>query len=193
MSFGQSILISLIIGIVAGIISAIVFYWLMRRIKPKISIGPQIAKERALCEKGKPIKDDEGNYIYEYVIKIINYTKANIEDVSYQLFIMEDYFRGNGKMYETRKLEFKKSNSMKFLVGTKEKDHTIDNNCRQIVIAGNLEEEWDKNKEWLEFQIVSYHSKSGSRKVHKMKYTDRATQIIEGYFDTGHNFTIIGY
>lgn len=187
------ILSSLFIGVVSGIISAVIFYYIMMSVKPDIKISSQIAKERKVDNNENPILDANGNYIYEYVIKIINYTKSDVEDVSYQLFIMEDWFRGNGKIYTARELKFEKSNSMKLLVGTDTKDNTIDNNCRQIVIKGDLEKDWDKNKEWLEFQIVSYHSKSGSRKVNKIKYTDRTRHIVEGYFDTGHNFDIITY
>lgn len=165
----------------------------MLSVKPNIQISTEIAKERMVDDNEAPILDEHGDYMYEYVIKIINYTKSDIEDVSYQLFIMEDWFRGNGKIYTSRELKFKKSNSMKLLVGVDSKDESIDNNCRQIVIKGDLERDWDKNKEWLEFQIVSYHSKSGSRKVHKRKFTDRKRHVVEGYFDTGHNFNIITY
>lgn len=187
------LLSSLIIGIVSGVISAIIFYFIMMSVKPDIRISNVIAKERKVDSNATPILDAEGNFVYEYVIKIINYTKSDVEDVSYQLSIMEDWFRGNGKMYESRELDFEKSNSMKLLVGINSKDETIHNNCRQIVIKGDLEKDWDKNKEWIEFQIVSYHSKSGSRKVHKGKFTDRSRHIVEGYFDTGHNFDIIAY
>lgn len=185
--------LTLLYGIVSGVVAAIVFYYIMMSIKPKIEISDKIAKEKILDDKGNHIYNENGELAYEYVIKIINYSKANVEDLSYQLFIMEDWFSGNGKMFEARDLDFKKPNNMKLLVGLNEKDHTSNNNCRQIVIKGNLENDWDKNKEWLEFLVVSYHSKSGSRKVHKAKYTDRRLHIQEGYFETGHSMKIIPY
>jgi len=178
----ETILITLIFGVIAGVISAITFYYLMKMIKPNIEISEHIARRQV---------DNNGKMEYEYVIKIINRTKSNVEDVSYQLFIMEDYFHGTGKNYSARELNFMGANSMKFLTGKDEKNESYHDNCRQIRIKGDLEGEWDEKKEWLQFQIVSYHSKSGSRKVHKRKYTNPSVTIKDGLFDSGETFEIL--
>lgn len=192
-NFWENALLTIIGGSVAGVISAYVFYLLMRYFKPVIEISEKIVKERLRDDRGQFILNENGEYIYEYLIKIINKTKSDIEDVSYQLFILEDYFKGDGKIFELRELEFKKNNKVKSIAGVKNKDKEKHNNCRLITIKGDLEKEWDKNREWVEFQIESYHSKSGSRKVHKQIYIDRHTNIVEGYFKTGHCFEIIRY
>ncbi|WP_138432380.1 hypothetical protein [Winogradskyella algicola] len=194
LNIALDVCLTLFYGIISGVVAAVVYYYIMKSIKPKIEISDHIAKEKKLDENGNHIKDEHGNLQYEYVLKIINRTKSNIEDVSYQMFIMEDWFEGptvGNKNYEARDIAFKKRNSVKFIVGTKEKNTTYFDNCRQIALNGNLEKEWDKNNEWVEFQIVSYHSKSGSRKVHKMKYTDRKSHIVCGKFNSGETMEII--
>lgn len=178
----ETIIITLVFGVIAGVISAVTFYYLMKLIKPNIEISEHIARRKI---------DNNGVMEYEYVIKIINHTSSNVEDVSYQLFIMEDYFHGTGKNYSARELEFKGANSMKFLTGKGEKNESYHDNCRQIRIKGDLEGEWDKKKEWLQFQIVSYHSKSGSRHVHKRKYTNPSVTIKDGIFDSGETFDVL--
>jgi hypothetical protein len=193
----DSIIITLSFGVIAGVISAITYYFILRIIKPKIIISPYIAKSKIKVKKEITNPDTGETEIteieeYEYVIKIINKTKSNVEDVSYQLFIMEDYLHGTGKNYTARSLSFKGKNHMSFLVGKKDKNKAINDNCRQIRILSDLEKDWDKKTEWLQFQIISYHSKSGSRIVHTKKYnTPSDVYIKKGSFDTGETFKII--
>jgi len=168
-------------GVVSGIIAALIFFLILRIFKPIILISDKIVKQMVI---------KEGKEVFYYVFKFINMTKSDIENVSIDLFLMEDYFNGNAKNYKTKRLEVAVP-EFKFLTGTKYKNKDIHNNCVQMVIKEPLEEKWNGEKEWLHVQIDSTHSKSGRRKVYVKTFKDPNNSIVTGKFDSGENFKII--
>nr|WP_042294922.1 hypothetical protein [Nonlabens ulvanivorans] len=176
------LLIALLIGVISGVIASLVFFLILRIFKPKISISPQIT--RAIR------KNDEGEDEYVYKFKFINNTRSDIENVSIDLFLMEDYFNGSAKNYKSKNLEVAQP-EFKFLTGKGSKNDEIHNNCVQMTIKEPLEELWNGHREWLHLQIDSKHSKSGRRKVEVKTYKDPTTTIVDGRFDSGDNFNIL--
>lgn len=168
-------------GVLSGLIAAGVFFLILRVFKPRIEISDKIVRQ---------IITSEGKIEVLYKFKIINKTRSNIENVSIDLFLMEDFFNGSAKNYRTKRLELAQP-EFKFLTGTVEKNKEIHNNCVQMTIREPLEELWNGSREWLHVQIDSTHSKSGRRKVHVKTYKDPTNCIVEGKFDSGENFTIL--
>ncbi|MBA7590790.1 hypothetical protein ES708_32929 [subsurface metagenome] len=182
MSFWYFVVYSLMIGIVAGVVAAFVWFLIINWFKPKIKIGEVIGKTTLKFDE----KEDESKV---YLMKFINYTKPNIENVSIDLFLMFDYFHGNHKNYRVKRLKLR-NDSYKFISGLREKNHEMHNNCVQIVILDDLEERWTGENAWLHLQITTYHSRSGSRKVFVQKFTN-PNVIQEGEFCSGHTFEIM--
>ena len=151
------------------------------KISVKHKIIDPITEEKTIID----IEEDE------YILKIINKTKYDIEDISFELLLMEDYLHGNGKNFTSKSIGFKGTSNLNLMVGRKNKNEIIHDNCRQIRIKGNLEELWDKKTEWLLFQITSYHSRSGSRKTHTHRFNTPSVTIKEGMFDSGETFDLI--
>jgi hypothetical protein len=175
-------------GIVSGIIAAYLYLKLMQLYKPKVEVS------KCICKSERPKNGTEMNSGTDtetvYHIKFINYTKYSIENISLDLFLMKDYFYGNGKNYKATRLNLK-VDSFKFLAGTKGKDEQIHNNCVQLTIDEDLEKIWKGDHDWLQLQITAYHSKSGFRKVFVQKFISPDVVIQDGKFDVGHTFNII--
>ena len=96
-SFRDTLAYDLIIALITGLLAAALFFLALRIWKPRIKIGSKIVK----TEK----TDEKGNKTYIYTFKFINKTISNIENVSIDLFLMEDYFNGSAKNYKTKKLK----------------------------------------------------------------------------------------
>lgn len=180
--FRDTLVYDLIIAILTGVIAALVFFLILRIFKPRIKICDKIAKTQK--------KDKDNKIYYAYVFKFINKSWSNIENVSIDVFLMEDYFNGSAKNYRTRKLNIAQ-NEYKFLNGKRNKNKEIHNNCVQMTIKEPLEELWNGEKEWLHIQIDSTHAGSGRRKVYVQTYKDPKNKIVYGRFDSGENFKII--
>jgi len=181
-SFRDTLAYDLIIALITGLLAAALFFLALRIWKPRIKIGSKIVK----TEK----TDEKGNKTYIYTFKFINKTISNIENVSIDLFLMEDYFNGSAKNYKTKKLKIAQPN-FNFLTGTRNKNKEIHNNCVQMSIREPLEDLWNGEREWLHLQIDSTHSKSGRRAVNVKTYKDPLNTIVLGKFDSGDNFNII--
>ncbi|MEP5829723.1 MAG: hypothetical protein ABJ300_05610, partial [Maribacter dokdonensis] len=174
-TLGYDLMIATITGILSGIIASSLFFLALRVFKPKIIISDKIVRQQTTNE--------EGDQIIVYWFKFINMTKADIENVSIDLFIMEDYFNGSAKNYNTKRLNIAQP-EFKFLTGKKSRSKETYNNCVQMMIKEPLEEKWNGKKEWLHVQIDSKHSQSGRRKVHVKKYQDPTSSIVSGKFDS---------
>ncbi|WP_291870581.1 hypothetical protein [Maribacter sp.] len=181
-SLEYDLLIATITGILSGIIASGLFFLTLRVFKPKIQIASKIVKQQTTNDLGEP------EIIYWF--KFINMTKADIENVSIDLFLMEDFFNGSAKNYNTKRLKIAQP-EFKFLTGKGKRSTETYNNCVQMKILEPLEEMWNGKKEWLHLQIDSTHSQSGRRKVHVKKYQDPSSAISNGKFDSGENFNIL--
>lgn len=181
-SFRDTLAYDLIIALVTGIMAAAVFFLALRIWKPNIKISDKIVKTLK--------QDENGDDYYDYTFKFINKTRSNIENVSLDLFLMEDYFNGSAKNYKTKELKLAQP-KFNFLTGKSNKNKEIHNNCVQMGVKEPLENLWNGEKEWLHLQIDSTHSKSGRRTVHVKTYKDPNATIVIGKFDSGENFKII--
>src|SRR5690606_15054889 len=132
-------------------IAAAIFFLILRFFKPNIKISDKIARQS---------KETESGIEHVYVFKFINKTKSNIENVSIDLFLMEDYFNGSAKNYKSKSLKIAQPES-KLLTGSSTRNKEIHNNCVQRTIKEPLEKLWNGEREWLHLQIDSKHSKSG--------------------------------
>tara|TARA_R110002033_G_C3837675_1_gene234529 strand:- start:401 stop:967 length:567 start_codon:yes stop_codon:yes gene_type:complete len=182
LTFKETVAYDLLIAILTGLLSAGAFFLVLRVFKPKIKICDKITRI--------PIKLEDGTDSFKYQFKFYNATYSNIENVSIDLFLMEDFFHGSGKDYNTKELKIAQP-SFKFLVGKADKDKEIHNNCVKMTIKEDLESFWNGKREWLHLQIDSTHSKSGRRKVYVKTFKDPTVSIVNGCFDSGENFNII--
>jgi hypothetical protein len=180
--FRETLSYDLLLAVITGIISSIIFFAILRIFRPRIKTCNIIAK--------KAITKENGETRYEYYFKFINNTYSDIENVSIELLLMEDYFHGSNKNFTSKSLKVARP-EFKFLKGRASRDKTIFNNCIQMNIDEDLETIWNGDREWLQLQIDSTHSKSGRRKVHVQVFKDPSNTIKLGKFDSGENFSIM--
>lgn len=180
--FKETVWYDLLLALITGIISSVIFFGILRVFKPRIKTCNIISKS--------PYKDDDGNIKYNYHFKFINKTFADIENVSLELMLMEDYFNGTSKNFTSKNLTLVRP-EFKFLKGKWNKDKEIHNNCVQMRVVEDLEEIWNGDREWLQLQIDSTHSKSGRRSVHVQVFKDPKNTIKIGKFNSGENFDLI--
>lgn len=179
--FGDTFWYDLLIALFTGVLSCVIFYLALRVFKPRIKTCSVICKEVEVIGSVKKI---------EYYLKFINKTYSDIENVSINLLLIEDYLHGTGKNFTGKELKLKRY-EIKNIPGKGRKNKEIHNNCVEMLIDENLESLWDGKKEYIELHIDCTHSKSGRRLVHVQKYTDIKNTIKEGRFDSGENFNII--
>jgi len=181
-AFKDTIIYDLLIALITGVLSCVLFFLALRVFKPCIKTCNIICKEVD--------HDENGTEIVKYYFKFINMTWADIENVSINLLLLEDYINGSGKNFRGKELKLKRS-EFKNIPGRGRRNKDIHNNCLQIRIEEDLETIWDGKKEWMELQIDCTHSKSGRRLVHIQKYTHPRKTIKNGSFDSGENFNVI--
>ncbi len=179
--FGDTVWYDLLMALFTGVLSCVIFYLTLRVFKPRIKTCSVICKE---------IEISGGKQKVEYYLKFINTTFSDIENVSINLLLIEDYIHGSGKNFTGKELKLKRYD-IKNIPGKWRKNKEIHNNCVQMLIDEDLETLWDGKKEYLELHIDCTHSKSGRRLVHVQKYTDVIKTIKVGRFDSGENFNII--
>lgn len=180
-SFGDTFWYDLLIALFTGVLSCLIFYLALRIFKPNIKTCSIVCKE---------IETFDDKTKTRYYFKFINKTYSDIENVSINLLLIEDYIHGSGKNFIGKELKLKRYD-FKNIPGKRRKNKEIHNNCVQMLIDEDLEKLWDGRKEYLELQIDCTHSKSGRRLVHVQKYTDVKNTIKNGRFDSGENFNII--
>ncbi|OXB04954.1 hypothetical protein [Flavobacterium pectinovorum] len=180
-SFGDTFWYDLLIALFTGVLSCLIFYLALRIFKPNIKTCSILCKE---------IETFDDKTKTRYYFKFINKTYSDIENVSINLLLIEDYIHGSGKNFIGKELKLKRYD-FKNIPGKRRKNKEIHNNCVQMLIDEDLEKLWDGRKEYLELQIDCTHSKSGRRLVHVQKYTDVKNTIKNGRFDSGENFNII--
>lgn len=180
--FKDTVTYDLLIALITGVLSCVIFFGILRVFRPNIRTCNVICKN--------VITDKLGNKINRYCIKFYNSSFSDIENVSVDLFLMEDYFHGTAKNYKYKKLNLAQP-EFKYLTGRINRNKEIYDNCVQMVILEDLEKIWNGSREWLHLQIDSTHSKSGRRKVKIQLYKDPNNTIKMGKFDSGENFNII--
>ncbi len=180
--FKETVTYDLLLALITGTISSVIFFSILRIFRPRIKTCNVISK--------MPYTDTDGSIKYSYHFKFINKTYADIENVSLELMLMEDYFNGEGKNFKSKNLTLARP-EFKFLKGKSNKDKVIHNNCVQMRVMEDLEAIWDGDREWLQLQIDSTHSKSGRRKVHVQIFKDPKNTIKLGKFNSGENFDLI--
>ena len=174
--------LALITGVFSGILAAAMFFLILRIWKPNIAISDKIVKQIKTNASGE-------EEIF-YYFKFVNKTKADLENVSIDLVLREEYYNGNSKNYTNKYLRLSKP-EIKYLIGRDNKNHDIHDNCILMRIKEPLEDLWNGDSECLRVEIDSRHSKSGRRRVIPQNYTDPSNTIINGKFDSGENFNII--
>jgi hypothetical protein len=173
--FGETVWYDLLIALFTGILSCLIFYLVLRIFKPNIKTCSIICKE---------LESLDNEITTRYYFKFINKTYSDIENISINLLLIEDYIHGSGKNFSGKELKLKRYD-FKNIPGKWTKNKEIHNNCVQMLIDEDLENLWDGKKEYLELQIDCTHSKSGRRLVHVQN------TIKNGRFDSGENFNII--
>lgn len=179
--FGDTVWYDLLIALFTGLLSCILFFLMLRIFKPRIRTCNVICKTN---------DTEDGNPIVKYYVKFYNKTYSDIENVSVNLLLLEDYRNGSGKNFKVKELKLTRS-QIKNIPGIANRDKEIHNNCVQMNIEADLEKIWDGKREWMELHIDCTHSKSGRRLVHIQRYTDPKSTIKEGRFDSGENFNVI--
>lgn len=177
----MNLLVVVLIGILSSLVASLVFLCFLTRIRPKIEISKQIAKEYAdgdVCGQGP------------YKIKIINKTRRRIIDVEAQLHLMEIRVLPGGIIRRGVPIPLVRSKIME-IEKFDPRDESADYAFRFIIDA-DVEEIWkDDSHSFLRFRISATDSFSGFKRVFIMDYHKKRDCIKQGDFKFGNSLEIV--
>ncbi len=139
-----TIIISLTTGVVTGIIASIIFYCMLKHIKPKLSISPY------MCLIPQP----QDSSIYQ--VKFVNQSKKNITDLDY---VLQHMTIGKDGVHTTKEIQPYKE-KLKFISKYDKNDKDANYAVR---ISYEIPEEYiPTNNTKLLFTIIAKDPDSGS-------------------------------
>lgn len=171
-------ILAIIIGVSSSAVASLIFLLFLSRIRPKIIISDQIAKQTSI--KGS----------ISYRIRVMNKTHRSIMDIKAQLHRVTLILVPGGTIPKVRKIPLKTSEIMelpKFDPRDKEANYAY-----RFVTYENIEEIWgDDTKSYLRFKIYAKDSLSGFGKVFTKNYHTKRDSIKAGIFEVGNILKII--
>lgn len=170
-------ILAIIIGVLSSAVACLIFLLFLSRIRPKIIISDQIAKEKSI----------KGSIAYR--IRVINKTHRPIMDIKAQLHRVTLIVVPGGTIPKVKEIPLKRSEIMelpKFDPRDKEANYAY-----RFVTYENVEEIWgDDTKSYLRFRIYAKDSLSGFGKVFIKNYHTKRNSIKEGSFKVGNSLEI---
>ncbi|MBR6728755.1 MAG: hypothetical protein IKL80_01220 [Clostridia bacterium] len=160
----------LIVGVVSGIVASACFSLFLLLVRPKILLSDQICKSSS--EPGV------------YRIKIINKSKAELNNVYYNLLYCRDEGDDIKVVDEIPPRKSRLYFIDKYHYFKKDEDYALR-------ISYDIDEQkYPLNeKSYFEFNIIANHSLSNTMKCVKKVYTQK--DVLEGLFETGKSMKIL--
>lgn len=157
----------LFLGVISGVVASVCFMLSLLFVKPSMDISME------LC------KDPENDNLYR--IKVINKSRAVLNNVYYTLHYCEDFGDGIKEIQEI----LPRKNRMTFF-------DKYSGKCEDYAVRLSYEIDLNKyplDRAELEFNIMACHSLSNTMSCKKQVYTKNS--IKEGVFETGKSMRII--
>ena len=90
--FKETVTYDLLIALFTGVLSCVVFFSILRIFRPNIKTCGVICKTE--------VNDELGHKKNLYYLKFYNWSFSDVENVSVDLYLMEDFFHGSAKNYK---------------------------------------------------------------------------------------------
>lgn len=166
---------NLLIGVVSGFIASLLFVSFLYRLRPKIVISPEIAKE----------VQSDGQW--HYTFKVVNKTPYPVIDFKLELILLTPGNLPNGVCSHAQVL----STAERFeLESGKNAAPNFDNELL-FAYRGPLDQQWNDNAQQIMLAVISKHSLSQFSRVVTQKYFRKAACIKTGQFPTGQSLAVV--
>lgn len=176
----MEILAAILLGVLGSVIASIIIIYAMFKIRPNISISPEIAYG----------KNKEG--ITTYKIKVKNNSKRPAIDVKAELLFIRPFNTPNGVGKDSKSIQLRKAQVMK-LASHGESNHGEDYTFR-FLTEEPLNDIWeDKNGNFLRFRIQATDSLSNHVSVFTQLYYKKASSLKHGAHESGDTLSIVPY
>ena len=170
---------NIISGIIVGVVANTIFLLTLSRLRPKVSIGPQIAR-----------REDRNTGKIRYRIKITNRTRTAITDIKATLDLMWPQQEVGGIIYRSKTIP---------LVGDApiaiERFSARDSDANYAYRFSTdepIDELWENDsQQFLRFRITCRHSLSGFGGFFIQDFHLKRQAICDGSFSKGDTFEIV--
>lgn len=167
-------------GIITGIASSLLWLWLLRRIRPRIGISPQVSEPA-------PNGTVPGQVFY---IKIVNLTRRAAVDLKIELATVRIKQIKHGAIGVKSVIAI--DNVLPLLLPGKRSDKNFGNAYR-LRIGRDLRAEIESSPStYLRLRIHARDEVSGMGRVFEQSYCDSASDIVRGSFSRGETYEIYG-
>ena len=166
---------NLVIGVISGFIASMLFVLFLYRLRPKILISSEIAKEL------------QSNGQFFYTFKIVNETPYPVIDFKLELIILTPTNLPNGTGSHAKII----SSLERFeLESGKNPSPDFDNELF-FTFPAALEDVWDDTSQQLLLVVIAKHSLSQFSRVTKQRFFRRDASIKVGRFPTGESLYVV--
>ncbi|RAJ28885.1 hypothetical protein [Pedobacter cryoconitis] len=171
----NEILLSILTGLISGVISSLLFFWIISRMRPKMSISTAICKG----------VDSVGTF---YGFKILNNSKYNVLDLKIEVILKKPFNSNGGANHSNVWIELKRDGIIQF--PRYRKDDKSAGYALIVATRDNLDALWCDDAQSLEVIVHGKHSFSGISKSFTQNYYTKKSCIKEGIFNFGQTFEI---
>ncbi|MEC7753792.1 MAG: hypothetical protein VYB44_07165 [Bacteroidota bacterium] len=172
-------LASILVGLGTGIISSLMFLYFLTKVRPKISISENIAKD-TLTIRGETLPC--------FRVKIVNKTwRSKIYDIEAQLFLLRFDATEGGHNIFMDKIPLLKEKVWSLNCINKNDQHA--EFAYQFICTDDLDGMWKENNN-IEIIVRARHAFSGFTKTVRKRYYIKSNAIKNGSFKFGNNMEI---
>ena len=163
-------------SVISSIVASSIFLLILRKLRPRIVISPEIAFS------------EEGG-IKRYHIKILNKGMRNIVDIRAELSLVKMVNVPNGFVLKNSDISLNKDSA--FILSSFNKKDTNAKYARRFHTLANIDELWSSDdSQFLIFRLYCHDEVSGFGKVFTKEYRTKRNSIKSGQFHFGNDLSI---
>ncbi len=166
----MSILQALLVGIFSGLSSSLLFFILLRRLRPKIEISPFIANNK------------QGEHHY-FDFKIINKAKRPAINIQLNVVLAAPTNTEGGPIYQTVAIELIKDNF--FELGKYDKKDKGAYYAQRFCTKMDIEKLWKNDNSHIRLRVMATDSESGFSRAFLKEFHTKRNSIKNGVHKFG--------
>lgn len=171
----MDLIANILVGVLSGVLSSALFFFLLRRLRPKIEISPVIAKSF------------QGGYTY-YDFKIINWSKRSAINIQAHLVLATQTNVEGGPIYKTLGIDLTKDNF--FELGAFSADDQNAYYALRFTTVQDIDGIWTDDASHLRLRIMATDAESGFSRAFMHDFRVKRNAIKAGQHDFGRSLAV---
>ena len=168
-------IVNIVVGIVSGVLSSVVFFFMLRRIRPQIEISPVIAKL------------SQGGYTY-YDFKIINLSKRAAINIQAHLVLATQTNVEGGPIYKTVGIELTKNTF--FELGPFFEEDRDAYYALRFTTVEDIDTMWANDSSHLRLRVMATDAETGFSRAFMRDFRIKRSAIKAGQHEFGKSLAI---